>query len=136
MVATLATMQRPDPSTSPGPSPRGLLALLAVIMAVQVLYAAIDVLGRASAPGSALYAVAVPGLIIYAIIVAAFGVGIWRMTPWAWGAGVAGAVAGLVLAGVRVAAGDAIGQHALGMLIDAGLLVYLVRPANRRLFTS
>lgn len=122
-----------DDSTRTGPSPRTILGLLVLIAAVQALYAAVDILGG----GAGTEATQLPlqlGLLGYVALIVAFGIGVWRRAGWAWGAGIAAAAAGLALAGLRIATGESIEGHALGLLIDAGLLYFLFRPSTRALF--
>jgi hypothetical protein len=110
---------------------------LAVIMASQAVYAGLDLFGTADAavtPATPLRLAVSAGFIAYVAMIAAFAYGIWRSTWWAWPVAVAIAATGLVLAALRIAGGDTIEQHGLGMIIDAALLFYLQRPSVKELF--
>jgi len=125
-----------DP-TRTGPSPRTLLIFLAVIMASQAVYAGIDLFGTtgaAVATTTPLRLLVSAGFLVYAAMIVAFAYGIWRETWWAWHVAVAIASTGLGLAALRIAGGDTIEQHGLGMVIDAALLFYLQRPSIKVLF--
>jgi hypothetical protein len=126
----------PTDETSPraGPRPRTLLAFLAAIMALQAIYAAMDLFGSANAPTTPLQLVVSIGFFAYVAMIVAFAYGVWRQTWWTWHVAVAVAATGLALAALRIADGDTFEQHGLGMLIDGALLFYLQRPSIKGLF--
>ena len=106
-------------------------------MVSQAVYAGIDVFGRGEAAGAntaPLRLVLSAGFIVYAAMIVTFVYGIWRETWWAWHVAVAIAATGLALAALRIAGGDTLEQHGLGMLIDAALLYSLQRPNIKALF--
>ncbi len=123
-----------DGSAAGTPNPRFLLAFLAVIMATQAVYAGIGIFGSSGDAGAPLRLILTAGFIVYAAMIVAFAIGLWQQVTWAWHLAVAIAVTGLALAVLRLAGGDAIEQHALGMVIDGALLFYLQRPSIRMLF--
>ena len=116
------------------PNPRTILIFLAGIMALQAIYAGIDLFGAAGATATPLRLVVSVGFVAYAAMIVAFAYGIWRETWWAWHVAVAVAAAGLALAALRIAGGDPIEQHGFGLIIDAALLFYLQRPSIKGLF--
>ena len=122
-----------DSAPRAGPKPRTLLAFLAVIMALQAVYAGMDLFGTVGA-GTPLRLVASAVFVGYMAMIVAFAFGVWRETWWAWHVAVAVAATGLALAALRILDGDTLEQHGLGMLIDGALLFYLQRPSIKGLF--
>lgn len=118
------------------PNPRMVLAILAVIMAAQGVYAALAIFSDSAVATGPLQLVLGAAFVIYAAMIVAFAFGIWRRMSWAWPLAVAIAAAGLVLALLQIAAGDAFGDHLFGMAIDAILLYYLFKPNIRALFSA
>lgn len=103
-------------------------------MATQAVYAGIDIFGSGGDADAPLRLILTAGFIVYAAMIVAFAIGLWQQVTWAWHLAVAIAATGLALAVLRLAGGDAIEQHALGMVIDGALLFYLQRPSIKMLF--
>jgi hypothetical protein len=123
-----------DEPTTTGPNPRALLAFLAAILAAQAFYAGVGILGEPGATSTPLRLLLSACFVVYAAMVAAFAFAVWRASWWAWHLAVVIAISGLAIAAVRIAGGDALGEHALGMIIDGALLFYLQRPSIKALF--
>jgi hypothetical protein len=117
-------------------NPRLVLAFIAVVLAAQGVYAAIDILGGGIDTADPLDLVTGAAFVVYVALIVAFAFGIWQRQRWAWPLAVVIAASGLVLAGLRIAAGDAVDQHGIGMLIDGALLYYLFKPNVRGLFEA
>jgi hypothetical protein len=63
------------------------------------------------------------------------GIGFFRLSPWAWMLGIILQGAGLVLAIAEIALKYAtLNGEILGMIISAGILVYLLTPGVRQAF--
>jgi hypothetical protein len=125
-----------EPSSPPRPNPRLALGLLAVILALQGLFAAFLVFGEAFDLGEPLQLVMGVAFGVYAVLIAAFVYGVWRRTPWARQVGMVAAGFGLAIAGLQIVGGDPIDRHFLGMLIDGALLYYLTKPNIREMFDA
>lgn len=117
-----------------GRDPRGILVFVVALLVIQGIYAGLEILPGTSAGGTLAMALAA-GFVIYAAMIVAVVYGVWRSATWAWILAVAATIVGLVLALVQLADGAPLMDHALGMIIDAGLFIYLQRPTIRSLFT-
>lgn len=125
-----------DPSGPPAPNPRLVVWAIVAIVAVQVLYAGIEILGDGLDTTTSLRTLAGVGFVAYVALLAVLVVGALRRMRWTWHVAVAMAVFGLVLSLVQFLAGDPISQRFLGIIIDGGLLVYLFRPGVRAFFDA
>lgn len=126
----------PPPEPPSIKNPRLAIALLAVIMGAQAFYASLDIFGPDFDSARPIDLVTGAGFAIYVVLIAVFAFAAWRRSPWAWRLGVAVAAAGLILAGLQIAAGDTIGSHSIGMVIDGAILFYLFRPNIRAIFDA
>ena len=122
-----------QPSTPTERDPRAIRGFIAALFVIQVVYAGLEILPSASS-GRLLDVGLAVAFVAYAAMVVAFVYGVWRRTAWAWPLGVALAVVGLGLATIRIAAGADLGQHLIGMVIDAGLLWYLQKASIKATF--
>jgi hypothetical protein len=120
----------------PTPNPRLVLAFIAVVLAAQGVYAAIDILGGGLDTADPLSLATGVAFVVYVALIVAFAFGVWQRQRWAWPLAVVIAASGLALAGLRIVAGDAVEQHGIGMLIDGALLYYLFKPNVRGLFEA
>lgn len=114
-------------------NPRGFLAFLAAILAVQGLYAGLEILPDAATGGLLSLALGA-AFVAYALMIAVFAFGVWRRTTWAWMLAVAITIVGLGLAAIQIAGGAPVEKHLFGMAIDLGLLLYLQKPSIKSLF--
>jgi hypothetical protein len=121
--------------------PRGLstVALLAVALAVALLLWAGVWMGASDiVPGTRLATIARIvsfGLVVAAALEITLAYGAWRVRPWAWPLGVALGLAtiGLTLLGAGRASQ---GAHLLTLLVEAGMVWYLLSPNVRDLFDA
>ncbi len=118
------------------PSPRLVLGFITAILIVQGVYAAIEIFGDGTDPDQPLEWAIVVAFVAYAVVIAAFAVGVGRRAGWAWVFGIVAAASGLGLVGLQVLAGDRADQHMIGVLIDGALLYYLTKPSIRALFQA
>jgi hypothetical protein len=125
-----------QPKPAPAPNPRIVVGSLGIIIAVQGLYAGVEILGDGLDTTRPLLVAAGIGFAVYATLIVLMLVGAWRRASWAWTLGVIAVVLGLVLSATQILAGDTITEHGLGLLIDAGLLFYLLKPGTRAMFTA
>ena len=72
------------------PNPRMVLAILAVIMAAQGVYAALAIFSDSAVATGPLQLVLGAAFVIYAAMIVAFAFGIWRRMSWAWPRGGSG----------------------------------------------
>ena len=120
----------------PTPNPRLVLAIIVGIIAVQGVYAALDIVGGGVDLGEPLQLVTVAAFVVYAALIAALAFGVWRRQPWAWPLAVVTTATGLGLVGLRVLGGDGVEEHLLGLAIDGALLYYLFKPDIRAMFDA
>jgi hypothetical protein len=123
-----------DPAEPKGPNPRLIVGFLSVMLAVQVFYAGVEILGGGWDTTRPLPLITGVAYFVYAALLGIFVVGVVRRMPWAWTLAVVIAGFGLVLTGLQVLDGDPIEGHVLGIFIDAGLLYYLLKPSIRAMF--
>jgi hypothetical protein len=119
----------------PEANPRTIMAFIAIIFAAQGLFAATGIL-PAAGTGGLLPLVLGAAFVVYASMIALVALGIWRRARWVWALAVATAVAGLILAAIRILAGEPAADHLFGMAIDAGLLYYLAKPSVRSMLRA
>ena len=118
------------------PNPRLVLAFLAVIVAAQGFYSAMNIFVDSPAAPGPMQVVLAGAFVVYAAMIVAFAYGLWRRTAWAWALALAIAGLGLVIAVLQIVAGDRFEDHLFGMAIDAILLYYLTKPSIRSLFAA
>jgi hypothetical protein len=124
---------------SPGddrPNPRIILGFLAAILAAQAFYAGTSIFREPVDSDDPLRLLVAAAFIVYAAMVVAFAIGVWRQTRWAWTLAVTIAASGLAIAGLQITAGDRWEDHILGMVVDGALLYYLNKPSIKGLFAT
>ena len=127
-----------------------ILAILAIVGGVLSLFGALALIAAgalvaggtlaangttypASAAG-ALYALGVIFLVL-GVLDIVVGIGFFRLSPWAWMLGIILQGVGLVLAIAEIALKySSLNSEILGMIVSAGILVYLLTPGVRQAF--
>ena len=123
-----------DPAKPRSPNPRLIVGFLSVMLLAQGFYAGVEILGGGWDTSQPLPLVTGVAYLVYAALLGIFIVGVVARMPWAWTLAVTIAGFGLVLSALQVLGGDTVEQHALGFIIDAGLLYYLLKPSIREMF--
>lgn len=123
-----------DPKAPPAPNPRLVVWAIAAILAVQVFYAGFEILGDdMSQP---LRAIAGYAYYAYAALVVVLLFAVWRRMWWAWHLAIGLGGFGVALTLIQVLAGDSLVEHGLALIIDGGIVVYLLRPNVRAFFEA
>lgn len=68
-----------------------------------------------------------------ALLSLAFGIGAWRLRPWAWWVGVIAMLVGLISPIISLFNGDIV-PGIFGLIIPVALLIYLIIPGTRQAF--
>ena len=71
--------------------------------------------------------------VLGAVLSLVFGIGAWRLKPWAWWVGVIAMVINLVNPIISLINGDIV-PGIFGMIIPGALLIYLLIPGTRQAF--
>lgn len=71
--------------------------------------------------------------VVSAVLSLIFGIGAWRLRPWAWWVGVIAMIIGLVNPIISLLNGDFV-PGIFGLIIPAAVLIYLLIPGTRHAF--
>jgi hypothetical protein len=117
-----------------------VLAVLALIAAIPALVGGLALVGVATfgesvpVPDTFMYAVGA-GTLLYAGLSLVLAYGFWTTRSWAWVAGIALQVLGIVTAVMQFANGERyLASMILGLVLPAAILLYLFQPRVKAAF--
>lgn len=117
-----------------------ILAVLALIAAVPALVGGLALVGVATfeeavpVPDTFMYAVGA-GTLLYAGLSLVLAYGFWATRSWAWIAGIALQILGIVTAVSQFASGERyLASLVIGLVLPVVILVYLLQPGVRAAF--